>query len=90
MSRIRERQFLLSKVFFGIGIVVRLATIAGRLLNGDRFNLGNGYLLGLPTAQYLTWNGTLIEGAAVTPDLQVPLDPEAPCSKVEIRSLRMQ
>jgi carboxyl-terminal processing protease len=59
-----------------------LATIvgektAGRLLSGDRFNLGHGYLLGLPTAQYLTWNGKLIEGAGVAPDLEVGLNPEA-------------
>ena len=59
-----------------------LATIvgtktAGRLLSGDRFNLGHGYLLGLATAQYLTWNGQLIEGSGITPDIQAPLDPEA-------------
>ncbi len=58
-----------------------LATIvgtksAGRLLSGDRFNLGHGYLLGLATAQYLTWNGKLIEGAGVTPNVEVGLDPD--------------
>src|SRR5947209_5779877 len=50
---------------------------AGRLLSGDRFNLGHGYLLGLATAQYLTWNGKLIEGSGITPDLEVSVDPEA-------------
>jgi C-terminal processing protease CtpA/Prc len=50
---------------------------AGRLLSGDRFNLGHGYLLGIATAQYLTWNGKLIERAGVTPDVQVTLDAEA-------------
>ena len=60
----------------------KLATIvgtktAGRLLSGDRFNLGHGYLLGLATAQYLTWNGKLIEGAGITPDVEASLDPEA-------------
>ncbi len=60
----------------------KLATIvgtktAGRLLSGDRFNLGYGYLLGLATAQYLTWNGKLIEGAGVIPDGEVFLDPDA-------------
>ena len=59
-----------------------LATIvgtktAGRLLSGDRFNLGHGYLLGLAMAQYLTWNGKLIEGSGITPDVEVVLDPEA-------------
>ena len=60
----------------------KLATIvgtrtAGRLLSGDRFNLGHGYLLGLATAQYITWSGKLIEGSGITPDVQVPLAPEA-------------
>jgi carboxyl-terminal processing protease len=50
---------------------------AGRLLSGDRFNLGHGYLLGLATAQYLTWNGKLIEGSGISPDVAVALDPEA-------------
>lgn len=59
-----------------------LATIvgtktAGRLLSGDRFNLGNGYLLGLATAQYLTWNGKLIESAGVAPNVEVGLDPDS-------------
>jgi len=60
----------------------KLATIlgkrtAGRLLSGDRFNLGHGYLLGLATAQYLTWNGKLIEGSGITPEVAVDLDPDA-------------
>lgn len=59
-----------------------LATIvgtktAGRLLSGDRFNVGHGYLLGLATAQYLTWNGKLIEGSGITPNADVALEPEA-------------
>ena len=49
---------------------------AGSLVSGDRFNLGHGYLLGLATAQYLTWDGKLIEGAGVTPDVEVGLDPD--------------
>jgi hypothetical protein len=39
----------------------RTAHPAGRLLSGDRFNVGHGYLLGLATAQYLTWKGKLID-----------------------------
>jgi carboxyl-terminal processing protease len=59
-----------------------LATIigtrtAGRLLSGDRFNVGYGYILGLPTAQYLTWGGRLIEGSGVLPHIEVALDPQA-------------
>ena len=46
-------------------------------LRKRRFNLGHGYLLGLATAQHLTWKGKLIEGSGIVPDVQVPLDPEA-------------
>ncbi|PYY13107.1 MAG: hypothetical protein DMG60_22600 [Acidobacteria bacterium] len=46
-------------------------------MSGDRFNLGHGYLLGVATAQYLTWNGKLIEGSGITPDIEVALEPEA-------------
>ncbi len=59
-----------------LAIIVGTKT-AGRLLSGDRFNLGHGYLLGLATAQYLTWSGKLIGGSGVTPDISVALDPEA-------------
>jgi C-terminal processing protease CtpA/Prc len=51
----------------------KLATIvgaktAGRLLSGTTFKAGNGYILGLPVAAYLTWQGSLIEGKGVEPD----------------------
>ena len=51
----------------------KLATIvgaktAGRLLSGTTFRAGNGYILGLPVAAYLTWQGSLIEGKGVEPD----------------------
>ena len=60
----------------GVAKIVGTKT-AGRLLSGDRFNLGHGYLLGLATAQYLTWRGKLIEGSGITPDMEISLDPEA-------------
>jgi C-terminal processing protease CtpA/Prc len=49
-----------------------LATIvgtktAGRLLSGSAFKVGHGYVLGLPVAAYLTWQGTLLEGKGITP-----------------------
>jgi C-terminal processing protease CtpA/Prc len=41
--------------------IVGTAT-AGRLLSGSVFKFGHGYLLGLPVAAYLTWQGALLEG----------------------------
>jgi carboxyl-terminal processing protease len=60
----------------------RLATIVGtktpgRLLSGSTFKVGHGFVLGLPVAAYLTWDGTLLEGKGVEPDHVVELSPEA-------------
>jgi C-terminal processing protease CtpA/Prc len=57
-----------------------LATIvgvktAGRLLSGSTFRAGEGYILGLPVAAYLTWQGRLIEGKGVVPSTAVELSP---------------
>ena len=56
----------------------KLATIvgtktAGRLLSGRAFNVGEGYMLGLPVAAYYTWNGALLEGTGVVPDVEIEL-----------------
>jgi len=58
-----------------------LATIlgvktAGRLLSGSTFRAGEGYIVGLPVAAYLTWQGRLIEGRGVTPSIPVELSPD--------------
>jgi len=50
---------------------------AGRLLSGRPFKVGDGYILWLPVAQYLTWSGKLIEGVGVAPHIEVSLVPEA-------------
>lgn len=55
-----------------------LATIvgtktAGRLLSGRAFHVGEGYMLGLPVAAYHTWNGVLLEGTGVVPNVQAEL-----------------
>jgi carboxyl-terminal processing protease len=60
----------------------RLATIvgtktAGRLLSGRGFHVGKGYVLGLPVAAYFTWNGALLEGIGVKPDVEVDLSCDA-------------
>src|SRR3989442_5791936 len=59
----------------------KLATIVGtktpgRLLSGTTFRVGSGYVLGLPVAAYLTWQGRLIEGKGVSPGVPVALSPE--------------
>jgi carboxyl-terminal processing protease len=59
----------------------RLATILGtktpgRLLSGRTFRVGSGYILGLPVAAYLTWEGTVIEGKGVAPQITVELSPD--------------
>jgi len=59
----------------------QLATIVGtktpgRLLSGRTFQAGSGYILGLPVAAYLTWQGRMIEGKGVPPDVPVELAPD--------------
>ena len=58
-----------------------LATIVGtktaaRLLSGSTFKAGSGYIVGLPAAAYLTWQGKLIEGKGVMPSVSVELSPD--------------
>ncbi len=59
----------------------KLATIIGaktpgRLLSGSAFKAGFGYIVGVPVAAYLTWEGRLIEGKGVSPSLNVEMKPE--------------
>lgn len=59
----------------------KLATIVGsktpgRLMSGAAFKAGHGFILGLPTAAYLTWEGTLLEGNGIEPDETVELSRE--------------
>jgi len=59
----------------------QLATIVGtktpgRLLSGSALKAGFGYIVGLPVAPYLTWQGRLIEGKGVSPSLEVEMRPE--------------
>jgi len=56
----------------GLATIVGTKT-AGRLLSGSTFRAGAGYILGLPVAAYLTWQGRLIEGKGVTPSVPVEL-----------------
>ena len=59
-----------------------LATVVGtktpgRLLSGSLFKVGHGFVLGLPAAAYLTWEGTLLEGKGIEPDHVVELARDA-------------
>lgn len=59
----------------------QLATIVGaktpgRLLSGRTFPVGSGYILGLPVAAYLTWQGRIIEGKGIAPAVTVEMKPE--------------
>ena len=59
-----------------------LATIigtrtAGRLLSAESFKLPHGYVLSLPVGAYYTWQGRLLEGPGVTPDVEVDLSYDA-------------
>src|SRR5438270_4357095 len=59
-----------------------LATIVGtktpgRLLSGSAFKVGHGYILGLPVAAYLTWQGRMLENNGIVPKFQVELSRDA-------------
>src|SRR5271167_2271647 len=59
-----------------------LATIVGtktpgRLLSGGAFKVGHGYILGLPVAGYLTWQGRTLENNGITPAFSVDLSRDA-------------
>jgi len=58
-----------------------LATIVGtktpgRLLSGGAFKVGHGYILGLPVAAYLTWQGRILENDGITPAVSTELSRE--------------
>ena len=59
-----------------------LATIIGsktpgRLLSGSAFKVGHGYILGLPVAAYLTWQGRMLENSGIVPAVEVELSRDA-------------
>lgn len=56
----------------GLARIVGTRT-AGRLLSGDTFSLAHGYVLSLPVGAYYTWQGRLLEGAGVQPDVETEL-----------------
>jgi carboxyl-terminal processing protease len=59
----------------GLATIVGTKT-SGRLLSGRTFRVGSGYILGLPTAAYVTWQGRMVEGKGVSPSVPVELSPD--------------
>jgi carboxyl-terminal processing protease len=55
----------------GLAKIVGTET-AGRLIPGSGFKVGEGYMVIMPKAAYVTWSGNRYEGHGVTPDLEVP------------------
>jgi len=59
-----------------------LATIVGtktpgRLLSGSAYKVGHGYILGLPVAAYLTWQGRMLENNGIIPKFSIELSRDA-------------
>jgi carboxyl-terminal processing protease len=60
----------------------KLATIVGtktpgRLLSGSAFKVGHSFILGLPVAAYLTWQGKVLENNGIVPRVVADLSREA-------------
>lgn len=49
----------------------------GRLLSGSAFKVGHGYILGLPVAAYLTWQGRMLENNGIVPKFGIELSRDA-------------
>src|SRR5467141_1557951 len=60
----------------GLATIVGKQT-AGRLLSGSAFRVGFGYILGLPVAAYLTWQGRMLENNGIVPKFSIELLREA-------------
>src|SRR5450432_2792376 len=59
-----------------------LATIVGtktpgRLLSGSAYKVGHGYILGLPVAAYLTWQGRMLENNGIVTKFSIELSRDA-------------
>jgi carboxyl-terminal processing protease len=53
------------------------AKTPGRLLSGSAYKVGHGYILGLPVAAYLTWQGRMIENNGIVPKFSIELSRDA-------------
>jgi carboxyl-terminal processing protease len=48
------------------------ARTSGQVLGGANFRVGEGFVLRIPAAGWYTWQGTIVEGKGVRPDVEVP------------------
>jgi C-terminal processing protease CtpA/Prc len=60
----------------GLATIVGTKT-PGRLLSGSAYKVGQGYVLGLPVAAYLTWQGRMIENNGIVPKCFIELSRDA-------------
>jgi hypothetical protein len=60
----------------GLATIVGTKT-PGRLLSGSAYKVGQGYILGLPVAAYLTWQGRMIENNGIVPKCFIELSRDA-------------
>jgi carboxyl-terminal processing protease len=60
----------------GLATIVGTKT-PGRLLSGSAYKVGRGYILGLPVAAYLTWQGRMIENNGIVPKFSIELSRDA-------------
>ncbi|MFL6451392.1 MAG: S41 family peptidase [Bryobacteraceae bacterium] len=56
-----------------LAVIVGTET-AGRLIPGSGTKVGEGYMLIMPRAQYITWQGRRFEGKGIEPELAISLD----------------
>jgi len=54
------------------------------------FKTGYGYYLGLPIANYLTWQGRMIEGSGISPAVPIELDFDALMAAGETRDNQLE
>jgi len=60
----------------GLATIVGTKT-PGRLLSGSAYKVGQEYILGLPVAAYLTWQGRMIENNGIVPKFSIELSRDA-------------
>jgi C-terminal processing protease CtpA/Prc len=46
-------------------------------LSGNAYKVGHGYILGLPVAAYLTWQGRMLENNGIVPKFSTELSRDA-------------
>src|ERR1700684_73423 len=60
----------------GLATIVGTKT-PGRLLSGSAYKVGWGYILGLPVAAYLTWQGRMLENNGIVPTASADVSRDA-------------